>query len=208
MIITNNLTYQYPGESQITFPNIAGQNREPLLILGGSGTGKTTLLHLIAGLMRPVSGNIMINNTDITTLTTKALDTFRGNNIGIIFQQNHFISALNVIDNLTLAQKLAGTPVDKNKCLSFLDSLNIGGKSQKMTNELSQGERQRVAIARALVNDPSIILADEPTSALDDNNCTEVMSLLNKQASANNAKLIIVTHDNRLKEAYAEKVLL
>jgi len=158
--------------------------------------------------MKPTAGEIWIGDTNITELDGKRMDQFRGNNIGIIFQQNHFVSALSVIDNLQLAQSLSGNIVDKARCQALLDRLNIGRKATKNTTALSQGEKQRVAIARAMVNRPKVILADEPTSALDDDNCQEVIELLREQAADEKAALVIVTHDGRLKEVVPHQIEL
>jgi len=208
MITTHDLTYHYSDGPSFVFPDMKCTAREQLLVLGQSGVGKSTLLHLIGGLMQPSSGSIRISDTDITKLSGRAMDSFRGNNIGIIFQQNHFVEALTVIDNLLLAQSLSGNVVDKAKCTSLLDRLNIGRKANKNTKSLSQGERQRAAIARALVNNPAVILADEPTSALDDDNCSEVLDLLREQAANEGAALVIVTHDSRLKDRIGNHIHL
>lgn len=208
MIKTQDLTYTYADGPSFRFPDMECNSQEQLLILGQSGVGKSTLLHLIGGLMRPSAGHIYIGDTDITKLDGKRMDQFRGNHIGIIFQQNHFVSALSVIDNLQLAQSLSGNIVNKARCQALLDRLNIGRKATKNTNALSQGEKQRVAIARAMVNSPKIILADEPTSALDDDNCQEVIHLLREQAADEKAALIIVTHDGRLKEVVPHQIEL
>ena len=113
-----------------------------------------------------------------------------------------------VEENLLLAQYLAGNKEDKSIVHHLLEQLNLKHKLQSMPNELSQGEQQRVAIARALVNKPSVILADEPTSALDDANCDEVIKLLEKQAKEQNATLLIVTHDQRLKSYFDNQIVL
>lgn len=208
MLSTSDLTYSYRGGNTITYPDIATSDGSPILILGNSGSGKTTLLHLLAGLMPPESGSIQIGNQQIQLMTSKALDKFRGQHIGIIFQQNHFVAALSVIDNLLLAQRLAGNTQDRKRCQTLLDRLQIGDYASRRTDQLSQGQRQRVAIARALINEPTVILADEPTSALDDTSCQEVITLLEEQAHASGAQLIIVTHDTRLKERYQQQVIL
>lgn len=192
----------------LQFPDIHCQKGEHWLLLGQSGSGKTTLLHLLGGLLSPNQGDISINNVDLKSLSTSNLDKFRGKNIGIIFQTSHFVKALTVQENLMLAQQLAGVAVSKTRIKELLDRLNVGHKLHSKPHQLSQGEQQRVAIARALVNQPAIILADEPTSALDDQNCDEVIQLLEEQAAAVKATLIVVTHDNRLKEKFEHKILL
>ncbi|MDG2247355.1 MAG: ATP-binding cassette domain-containing protein, partial [Flavobacteriales bacterium] len=128
--------------------------------------------------------------------------------IGIVFQTAHFVQSLSVEDNLILPQYLAGGAVDRSKAKEILTRLNLKHKLQEKTRNLSIGEQQRVAIARALMNTPSIVLADEPTSALDDKNAEEVISLLEEQAALSGAGLVIVTHDQRLKDRFSKRVVL
>lgn len=208
MLKTEGVHFRYDATNAFAFPDIRCDRKESLLILGNSGVGKSTLLHLLAGLMQPTSGSIIIDDQDITELSGAAMDRFRGDNIGIIFQKNHFVEALSVIENLTLAQYLAGANQDKSACQNLLDRLNIGRKAHQNIKTLSQGEMQRVAIARALVNGPQVIFADEPTSALDDENCQSVIELLQEQAAIAEAALVIVTHDNRLKDIMNNQVKL
>lgn len=208
MISTKDLTYQYKGGQPIVFPNIHCESKDILLVLGGSGIGKTTLLHLLGGILTIQNGSIDIQGTKIESLSGKDLDTFRGQNIGIVFQQNHFVQSLNVIDNVVLAQSMCGQKPDKTLALSLLERMNISHKAKSKIKDLSQGERQRVAIARALITKPKLILADEPTSALDDKNSDEVLHLLQEQAKTAGSALIIVTHDNRLKDKIDHRVIL
>ncbi|MGH1338771.1 MAG: ABC transporter ATP-binding protein [Aureispira sp.] len=208
MIQTKQLSFQYGNQQRFEFPDLHCEQGSHWLILGQSGCGKTTLLHLLGGLMPPVSGSIRIQDQDLARLQGEALDQFRGQNIGIIFQQSHLIKALTVEDNLLTAQYLAGTTQDRTKVRNLLERLNLGDKLQSKPQNLSLGEQQRVAIARALVNDPVLILADEPTSSLDDDNCQEVVNLLLEQSKAYNATLLIVTHDGRLKALFEQQILL
>jgi ABC-type lipoprotein export system ATPase subunit len=208
MLLTKDLKFQYSKDAAFSFPDIIVGSKERLLLLGSSGIGKTTLLHLLGGLMLPSSGEVIINGHDIKKFTGRDLDRFRGNNIGIVFQQNHFVEALNVIENIVLAQSLVGIKPDKEKAASLLERLSLKGKEYKKTNQLSQGEKQRVAIARSVINNPKLILADEPTSALDDNNGKEVFNLLQEQAHQEGAALVIVTHDNRLKSLITNQINL
>lgn len=208
MLQTNQLAFSYTGTQKLTFPDINCQKGEHWLLLGLSGSGKTTLLHLLGGLLSPTSGSVKVGDTELKKLSTAALDKFRGKNIGIIFQKAHFVRSLTVQENLMLAQQLAGVSIDKNRISDLLNRLNVGHKLHSKTNELSQGEQQRVAIARAIVNQPTVILADEPTSALDDENCEEVIRLLEEQAAAVGATLLVVTHDGRLKERFEKQIVI
>lgn len=208
MLQTKNLSYDYNAATRLTFPDIHCQDGEHCLLLGASGCGKTTLLHLLGGLLSPKEGTVQVNDTILSQLSMAQLDKFRGKEIGIIFQKSHFVRALTVEENLLLAQQLAGVQPNKQRIEELLGRLNIQHKIKAKTSALSQGEQQRVAIARALVNQPAVILADEPTSALDDVNTEQVIQLLTEQATAVNATLLVVTHDNRLKGRFAKQILL
>lgn len=208
MVTTSQLSFAYPGRTKISFPDISCSEKELLLVLGTSGVGKTTLLHLMGGLLSIQEGDISIKGQRLAAMSAAERDRFRGKHIGIVFQQHHFVESLNVVENCLLAQKLAGYVPDKSKATELLDRLNMVTLRNAQIRNLSQGEKQRVAIARALMNTPAFILADEPTSALDDQNCLEVLHLLQEQAAYANAALVIVTHDNRLKDQIANRVTL
>ena len=208
MLNCKGLSFSYTPEISFSFPDLSCKPGSPLLILGESGKGKTTLLHLLAGLLRPKSGSITINDIDIAQLSTQELDRFRGKHIGIIFQAAHFVSALTVRENLLMAQYFAGLKPDTSRVENLLSRLDLNSKLNQKAFKLSQGQQQRVAIARALVNQPRIILADEPSSSLDDTNCFRVVDLLQEQAEQAGAGLVIVTHDQRLKERFPHQVLL
>lgn len=208
MLNAQQLQYSYDGTQMLRFPDIACAAGEHWLLLGQSGCGKTTLLHLLGGLLAPRTGSVQVTGTDFSQLSTSQLDAFRGKNIGIIFQKSHFARALNVEENLLLAQQLAGLQPDRQRAAELLRHLDIGHKMKSRTDRLSQGEQQRVAIARAVINRPKLILADEPTSALDDDNCAEVVALLEREAAQTGATLVIVTHDGRLKEKFTHRISL
>ncbi|HMR81858.1 MAG TPA: ATP-binding cassette domain-containing protein [Niabella sp.] len=207
MLQTNNIQFSYPAV-QFRFPDIQCKAGDILLITGSSGKGKTTLLHLLAGLLKPQSGHIYIDGTDITALHAGSLDKFRGQKTGIIFQQSHFVASLSVIENLLLAPYLTGIKTNKERAKELLTQLNIAEQANKKPSRLSQGQLQRASIARALMNNPAVILADEPTSSLDDENCHKVATLLQEQAAITNAALVIVTHDQRLKQLFHQKIEL
>ncbi len=208
MLKTFNLEYEYKPSEAFHFPNMDCGTAEQWLILGQSGCGKTTLLHLLAGLLQPKHGEIQVAGQYIGQLRRSELDTFRGKHIGIVFQQAHFIQALSVKQNLRLAQSLANLPGDNSRIKEILERLNLGHKANDLPRNLSIGEQQRVSIARALINRPSIVLADEPTSALDDHNALEVTHLLEEQTREQGSMLLIVTHDQRLKSRFLNQIIL
>ena len=207
MIKTKGVKFNYDNQIFFDFPDINLKSGENLLIIGNSGIGKTTLLHLLAGLLKLNSGSIELFGKELRKLSSYQLDRFRKNNIGIIFQRPHFVNSLTVKENLQLAQYIANKK-DDNRIESILKNLNIFDKSNKITNKLSQGEKQRASIALAIVNSPKLILADEPTSSLDDNNCSNVIKLLKKQATEFGAQLIVITHDSRLKKHFKKSIEL
>ena len=206
MLETKNLRFKYDNNLELNFPDIK-TSKENLLILGASGVGKTTFLHLLSGLLKPINGEIDLLGTEISQLKMSEMDRFRGKNIGIVFQKPHFINSLTVKENLQLAQYISKKS-NKNRIQSLLESLGIEDKANKKTQNLSQGEKQRVSIALAIVNSPKLILADEPTSSLDDLNCDKVINILKNQASKYKAKLIIITHDYRLKKHFKNTLSL
>ncbi|MBK7872049.1 MAG: ATP-binding cassette domain-containing protein [Saprospiraceae bacterium] len=208
MLQTSDLQYSYDGKTLLQFPDINCGKGEHWLLLGQSGSGKTTLLHLLGGLLTAKRGSVQVAGTDLEKLSSSTLDKYRGKHIGIIFQKSHFVKALTVEENLALAQQLAGLKINYERISELLNHLNVGHKLKSKPDRLSQGEQQRVAIARALVNQPDVILADEPTSALDDINCNEVIQLLEREANAVGATLLVVTHDGRLKERFEKQIHL
>lgn len=208
MLTTHNLTFSYSPTRSFTFPDVQCPNGDALLILGQSGTGKTTFLHLLALLLTPKSGSVTINDTELTTLSPAQTAAFRAGNVGIVYQKPHFVSSLSVIDNLLLANYLANKTEAKVRAKALAAQLGFADQLDKRPNQMSQGEQQRVSIARAMMNQPAVILADEPTSSLDDENANRVIALLREQAGKIGASLIVVTHDQRLKDAFTNRVNL
>ncbi|TVQ66594.1 MAG: ABC transporter ATP-binding protein [Balneolaceae bacterium] len=199
MIELRSAFHEYNAGTVVKLPDLTAGHGEELLILGLSGSGKTTLLHVLAGLLKPTGGSYRLDGTDLYSLGESERDRFRGNNIGLIFQAMHLIRSLTVLDNLKLAQYMAGRKQDEAKIRRLCSDLDIGPKLYSYPDELSHGQKQRVSIARAVVNDPVLLLADEPTSSLDDLRSGDVLNLLRKQAAETGATLIISTHDQRVK---------
>ncbi|MCZ4243968.1 ABC transporter ATP-binding protein [Pedobacter punctiformis] len=208
MIKVESLNHRYNNGPILHFPDWTIGDNEQWLLLGSSGSGKSTLLNCISGLLKPTQGNIVLNGTDLYSLSSKAMDRFRGQHIGIVFQKPHLIQSLNISENIEIACSFAGLPVIKSKIFSLLESLGLDGKAKKYPSELSQGQLQRVSVARALINHPTLLIADEPTSSLDDKNAENVMDMLITQAKENSASLVIATHDTRIRNRVEREYLL
>ena len=209
MLKTEGLRFKYDGgETELAFPDLRMQKGEELLLLGASGTGKTTMLHLVAGMRTPSRGMVELAGSAFRTLPTAERDQTRGRHMGIVFQTAHFVRSLTVGENLALARSLAGCSPDEAAIKTVLGELGLAHKWNAPVDALSVGEQQRVSIARAVVHGPGLILADEPTSALDDANTDAVLSLLRKQAERTGAALLIVTHDQRLKDRMSQHIEL
>lgn len=208
MLECQNLQFSYTEHKKFEFPSFSCKQGETLLILGNSGTGKTTLLHLLALILKPTKGSISINNQDFSNLSDKEAPVARAKNIGIIYQKAHFVDSLNVEENLLLANYLANQSQSKQRATALAKELGFEELLRKKTTELSGGEQQRVSIARALMNNPAVVLADEPTSNLDDENCEKVANLLENQSKNVGAALVIVTHDQRLKNRFPNQIVL
>lgn len=208
MVTTSNLTYSYNGSETLTFPDVDLTPGEHLLILGPSGIGKTTLLYLMSGLLPAVDGSIYIDGDKLNSMSRRKMDQFRGKNIGLIFQQYHFIKSLNVEENLRLRQSFPVSAVDKQRTDELIERLGLSDHRQQKVTSLSQGQQQRLSIALGLIHKPKVIFADEPTSNLDDSNCDRVISLLKEEAEISKSSLVIITHDQRIKSHFKNQVVL
>lgn len=197
------LSYQYSQGVKLEFPDIHITKNQHSLLLGDSGTGKTTLLHLLSGLSIPTTGEVHLMSQPLHSLKGTALDAFRAKNLGFIFQEAHLLRNLTVAENIKLAQHLAKNQIDEQTILDMLDYLQLKDKAGVLPNQLSRGQKQRVAIARAVVNRPGLLLADEPTASLDDKNTELVLQLLFDIASNYGSTLLIATHDKRIKNHFS-----
>lgn len=208
MFALRKVRHAYDMQDVLRLDDWSVAQGEHWLILGPSGSGKTTLLHILAGILAPSEGSVAIAGQDLDKLPASELDRFRGRHIGIVFQRLHLIPSLTVLDNLLLAQYLAGAAQDANRARVLLTSLGLGDKAHSRPHALSFGQSQRAAVARAVVNKPRLILADEPTSNLDDANAAAALDLLLQQAGACNATLVIATHDRRIRQRFDHRIVL
>ena len=181
---------------------------EVILIMGPSGSGKTTLLLMLGALLRPTSGDIEVDGTLISVLAERRLPEVRLKQFGFVFQDFNLMSALTVLENVALVAQLAGAAKNeaRHRAQTTLTQLGLEQRLRFLPEKLSGGEKQRVAIARALVNHPRIILADEPTANLDSKIGHEIMRLLRRIAKEQGRSVVIVSHDQRIRDI-ADRVL-
>mgnify|MGYP003394465219 CR=1 FL=1 len=208
MFEVRDLQHAYDGAQALQIASFCAQRGEHWLVLGRSGSGKSTLLHILAGLLRPTRGSVIVTGQRLDELKPAQLDRFRGQNIGIVLQQLHLVRTLTVEKNVLLAQYLSGMGQDRRRVAEVLASLDLADKGGAYPHQLSHGQAQRVAVARAVVNRPALLLADEPTSNLDDERCMQALDLLQTQAGACNATLLIATHDQRITTRVANQFSL
>lgn len=207
MISVDSIQFAYNKEQTFVIPDFEIKGGEALLVLGKSGSGKTTLLNIMGGLLAPQRGQVLIDGVSLYALEGNKRDKFRGKHIGIIFQKPHILAPLTVEENISLPRFFVKKPSNQ-KVDHFLRELDILDKKRANIRTLSEGEAQRVSIARALVNEPKIILADEPTASLDDENAKIVVNLLKEQAAKLDAALLIVTHDQRIKDQIEQRITI
>ncbi|MEI6767010.1 MAG: ABC transporter ATP-binding protein [Bacteroidota bacterium] len=177
---------------------------EYVAVVGKSGSGKSTLLNMITGIDHPSSGKICLNGTEIGTLNESRLATWRGKNIGIVFQFFQLIPTLTILENLLLAMEFVNV-IPKNertqRAKKLLADVGIPEQAHKMPASLSGGEQQRAAIARALANDPAIVVADEPTGNLD-SKTAEAVNLIFSSLAKSGKTVIVVTHEKDIASKY------
>ena len=173
---------------------------ETLAILGSSGTGKSTLIHLIAGLERPTSGKIRVKKLLVSEMSDGDRAKFRKENVGVIYQFHHLLPEFNVLENVMMPLRIKRIThaIAKKKACQILEKVGLEHKIKDQPATLSGGERQRVAIARAMISTPSLILADEPTGNLDRNNAHNVFRLILSLVKDHGSSLIVATHDLEL----------
>jgi putative ABC transport system ATP-binding protein len=174
-----------------------------LCLVGRSGSGKTTLLNVLCGVLLPTRGRVLLDDTDLFSLSEPARDALRAHSIGCIFQTFNLLDGLTALENLTLAQRFAGISAvqARRRADELLELLGLGDRAGARPRELSVGEQQRVAIARAVSKSPGLVLADEPTASLDDANADAAIELL--LATCATSTLVVVSHDARLIRRFA-----
>ena len=177
-----------------------------IAITGQSGSGKTTLLSLIAGLDTPNSGQIVIDEQDITKLDEDELALLRGKRFGFIFQNFHLIPTLTALENVVLSAELNNTPGASKKANDLLGTVGLDDRLHHYPAQLSGGEQQRLSLARAFINEPDIILADEPTGNLDSKNSDRIIELILDLHRVKQATIILVTHELHVAER-SERIL-
>lgn len=177
-------------------------------IVGRSGSGKSTMLHLMGGLDRPDKGRVFIDGEDIFKLKDEQLAVFRRKKIGFIFQDYNLLPSLNVWENIVLPLGLDNKKVDHNYVMEIIKTISIEDKLKNLPNALSGGQKQRVAIARALASRPSIILADEPTGNLDSRTELEVIALLKTCVTKYGQTLVMITHDETIAQMADEIIVI
>jgi len=211
MISLNELEFHYPdGEFSLRIPDLKFETGESVAVIGPSGTGKTTFLNLIGGIVSASAGKVMHDGTDLRSLSDPERRAFRIRKIGLVFQEFELLEYLTVLDNILLPYRihpaLRMTPALKARAVELAAEVGISHDLGRYVDQLSQGERQRVAICRALLPRPSLILADEPTGNLDPRNKGKVLDILFSYVEREGATLLTVTHDHDLLARFARVV--
>ena len=190
----------------LAVPDFELARDEHCALIGPSGVGKTTLLHVLAGILRPTSGSVTLDG-EVLYPAADRNDRWRASRIGVIPQLLHLLPSLSALDNVRLAQYFVGS-AESGTARALLKDLGLQARLNARPEKLSVGEQQRVAIARAIVNKPRLLLADEPTSSLDDSNSERAVELLFEAARMTGALLVVATHDARIRERFARQVHL
>jgi lipoprotein-releasing system ATP-binding protein len=212
ILSTNQLCKTYmtgPQEVEVLKGiNLEVSAGEIVVIMGPSGVGKSTLLHLIGGLDRPSSGDVLIDGDDVFSLKDKDLAVFRNNAIGFVFQFHHLLPEFTALENVMIPGMMHGREITvvTERAKSILGEIGLGHRLNHKPSELSGGEQQRVAVARALVNSPRLVLADEPTGNLDKQNSEALYQLILDLNKKHSQTFIIVTH-NELMAKHAQRVI-
>lgn len=206
MLKINNLKKSFINSQKekfgiINIPEFSANDSDQISVSGESGSGKSTFLNLISGILRPDEGEILIGDTDIAKLSESGRDLFRSRNTGYIFQTFNLLQAFTSLENVMLGMMFTGK-TDRAGAAAALDKVGLSDRMNSKPSELSVGEQQRVAIARAIVNSPVLLLADEPTANLDKKNSVVVIDLIKSLCRENKILLLLVTHEKEVVEQF------
>jgi putative ABC transport system ATP-binding protein len=185
----------------VRIPEFRLEARSQVALSGESGTGKTTFLHLIAGILAPDSGSILFDGTDVARLSEAERDRLRAGAIGYIFQTFNLLQGFTVLENVLLGMAF-GPGADRARAMELLRRVGLGERLHHYPRQLSTGQQQRVAVARALANRPKLVLADEPTGNLDHANARAALELIREACTENGAALLLVSHDREVLGAF------
>jgi putative ABC transport system ATP-binding protein len=182
---------------------------EFVALLGSSGSGKSSLLNLIAGLDRPTSGAVIVEDRDLAQLSRQELAKYRLRTVGMVFQSFNLVSRMTLEENVELPMRFAEVERSQRdgRARQALERVGLGGRATHRPSQLSGGEQQRAALARALINQPKILLADEPTGNLDSRTGTEIMDFIREFNQSLGMTIVMVTHERALAERYAERMI-
>ncbi len=176
---------------------------EQIALMGRSGCGKTTLLHVIAGISRPDTGLVQIAGCDINRLSEHGRDRFRADNIGYVFQTFNLLPGFSALENVLLGMSFTGGHVDEGRARQLLAHVGLGHRLGHKPSMLSVGEQQRVAVARAMANRPKLLLADEPTANVDTRHQQQIIDLIRTSCTEENVALVLVTHTPEVSEQFS-----
>jgi putative ABC transport system ATP-binding protein len=208
LIELKNVTKKYHGFTALDGIDLKVKSGEFTAVVGKSGSGKSTLLNLLCGIDNPSSGEVHVNGSAIHRMNQDELATWRGLNVGVIFQFFQLLPTLTVLENVMLPMDFCNTfraSERKARAVSLLEKLDIADQQHKLPANLSGGQQQRAAMARALANDPPLLLADEPTGNLDSNTSSAVLHLF-QTLSASGKTIVMVTHEREI-ASYVDRVI-
>jgi putative ABC transport system ATP-binding protein len=210
MISISDLKFSYSTKTNciLDIPEFELNSQETFFLFGPSGSGKTTFLEILAGILSPQSGKVVVDGVDLASLAPAQKDRFRAEHLGIIFQQFNLIPYLTMIDNIDLPFLFNGKPKDENLRSHLIQKLGLENIKDQVVSKLSTGQQQRVAVARALSSRPKLIIADEPTSALDYDHRENFLSLLFELCHAQKTTLVFVSHDRSIEKLFSKSLSL
>ena len=204
-------TYAQPDGTRVPILDIDEFNiaaGEQVVLIGPSGCGKTTMLHTIAGITKPDSGKVFIDDIELTKFSEAARDRIRANKLGYVFQTFNLLPGFSAYENVLLGMRFAKGKVSAARAKSLLERIGLGHRLNNKPHQLSVGEQQRVAIARALANRPALLLADEPTANVDPGNQKQIIDLIVDSCREENIALLMVTHSMKVAERFDRVVKL